>query len=219
VAYYIDAENINLDDLRRRIGTTDLVPSRLPLLEEIDIKMEALRQHGITTLARLRHDLKTSKRLEATAEATGIDRQYLVLLRREIESYFPKAFALKDFEWLPKEEIARLEEYGIRNSAALYEATSDAESRAELIESTGVDAGVLDQLIRLVDLTRVQWVSPTAARMLVAASCDSAASLAAAGAEELCEALDQINKREKYFKGKIGLRDVKRLIKAAAYVL
>jgi len=81
-----------------------------------------------------------------------------------------------------------------------------------------VDAALLEALVRLADLTRVQWVSPIAARMLVEAGYDSASKVAAADAEDLCEALVRVNEGDKFFKGKIGLRDIKRLVRAAGYV-
>ena len=85
MAYYIDDENINLDDLRKRIEETDLVPSRTPILDCIEANFEILSQQGIKTLANLRSGLKNPKRLATLSEATGIDSTYLTLLRREIE--------------------------------------------------------------------------------------------------------------------------------------
>jgi hypothetical protein len=67
-------------------------------------------------------------------------------------------------------------------------------------------------------LMRVQWVSPTFARMLIVAGYDSAVKVAEANADDLCEALASINAGGKFFKGKIGLRDIKRLVQAASYV-
>jgi hypothetical protein len=217
MAYHIDAKKISLDDLRKRIEATDLVPSRASLLDGLGTKMKSLEKQGITTLAQLRNELKTAKRLEALVKSTGIGTEYLTLLRREIEGWFPKPFPLKDFNWMPKSEIAKLERNGIRDSAALYEATDTKSKRTTLAKSTGVDGDVLEAFAQLVDLTRVQWTSPTAARMLLEAGCDSAASLAKADADKLCEALAQVNAGDKYFKGRIGLRDVKRLILAASY--
>jgi hypothetical protein len=218
MAYHLDAERTSLDDLRKRIEVTDLVPSRASLLDELGSKMKALEKLGITTLARLRNELKTAKRLEMLAKSTGIGTEYLTLLRREIEGWFPKPFPLKDFGGLPKGEIAELERSGIRDSAALYEATDTKSKRTALAKSTGVDGAVLETLTQLVDLTRVQWTNPTAARMLLEAGCNSAAKLAETDADELYKALARVNARGKYFKGKIGLRDVKRLITAASFI-
>ena len=219
MAYHLEAEKIDLDDLRKRIEATDLIPSRVSLLDEIGRKMKALEQQGITTLAGLRNELKNSKRLEVLANAAGIDIEYLTLLRREIEGYFPKPFALSAFDGLPKNEIAKLEQNGIRDTAALFEATRGAKRITELAESTRVAEDILEALARLADLTRIQWVSPTVARMLVAAGYENVARVATADAEELYAALARVNAEGKYFKGTIGLRDAKRLIQAASYCL
>jgi len=218
MAYHIDAEKISLDDLRKRIEATDLVPSRASLLDGLGLKMKSLEKQGIVTLANLRNELKTAKRMEALAKSTGIETKYLTLLRREIEGWFPKPFALKDFDWLPKGEIAKLEQDGIRDAAALYEATDSKSKRTALANTAGVDIATLETFAQLVDLTRVQWTSPTAARMLLEAGCSSATKLAKMDADELCEALARVNAGNKFFKGRIGLRDVKRLIHAAKYV-
>jgi hypothetical protein len=218
MAYYIDDTRISLIDLRKRIEATDLVPSRARLLEGLEMYFLELEKQGITTLAALRNSLKNNKRLENISTVTGIDLQYLVLLRREIESYFPNPFALNAFLWLPKEEITKLEKIGLHDTAELYDVASNPKNRAEFLDSISMDVTTLEALIRLADLTRVQWVSPTTARMLVEAGYDSASKLASADAEDLCNALMQVNADYWYFKGKVGLRDVKRLIFAASYV-
>jgi len=55
--------------------------------------------------------------------------------------------------------------------------------------------------------------------MLMEAACDSPAKVAAAEADALYEALDRANASGRFFKGKIGLRDVKRMIQTAAAIL
>lgn len=67
-------------------------------------------------------------------------------------------------------------------------------------------------------MMRVQWVSLTFARMLVAAGYDSAVKVAEANADNLCKVLENINSGGTFFKGKIGLRDIKRLVHSASYV-
>jgi hypothetical protein len=217
MAYHIDADSIRLDDLQKRIEATDLVPSRACLTDEIGKKIKAFEKQGIETLASLRIKLKTPKRLASVAEATGIDTQYLILLRREIESYFPKPATLKVFDWLPEDEIAKLEQHEIGNTATLYEMAGSSKKRSALVKSTGVDNATLEMLARLADLMRVQWVSPAFARMLIEAGYDSADKVASADTDDLCEALSNINAEKRFFKGKIGLRDTRRLILAASY--
>jgi hypothetical protein len=218
MAYHLDPQKISLDDLRKRIQATDLIPSRISLLDGIQEKFSSLVNQGICTIGDLRDTVKNNKRLEALGEATGIDPQYLTLLRREVEGYFPKPFALREIDWLPKEEIAKLEQIGVKDSAALYQAVRGEQGTSDLAQSSGVNPGVLEALLRLADLGRIQWVSPTTARMLVEADYTSSSRVAAANPEDLYEALIQVNAGFRFFKGTIGLRDVKRLVAAASFV-
>lgn len=218
MAYHINAEKVCLDDLRKRLEATDLVPSRTSLKENTALKMKALENMGIRTLADLRNGLKNAKHLELVAKTTGIDAQYLVLLRREIEGYFPKPVNLKTFAWLPQGDIAKLEQNGIGDTVQLFETAHHVKNRTELAKATGVALATLEALLQLADLMRVQWVSPTFAQMLVAAGYDSAARVATAVADDLYDALQGVNSGDKFFKGKLGLRDIKRLIMAASYV-
>lgn len=213
MAYYIDDQKIGLAGLRKRIEETDLVPSRASLLEDIEAKFEGLEQQGITTLAALRSEMKTAKRLQALASRTGIREQYLTLLRREVESYFSKSFKLTVFDWLPPADIAKLADHDICTTADLYDTDC-----TEFVQTTGVDPAVLAQLVKLADLTRVQWTNPTAARMLLETGIESAEGLAAADADALHEALRQVNAGDRFFKGNIGLRDVNRWVQSARYV-
>ena len=112
MAYYIDAEKVSLDDLRKRIKETDLVPSRISLLDDLNEKINKLKQQGFLSLADLRKELKNAKNITLLANKTELDSQYLTLLRREIEGYFPKASPIKSFDWLQKKEMKQLEENG-----------------------------------------------------------------------------------------------------------
>lgn len=217
--YNIDTDRISLADLRKRIEETDLVPSRQSLLDGIEQKFYALESFGIATFSGLREELKNSKRMEALSVKTAISVEYLVLLRREIESYLPKPIKLAEFDWLPQNEIAKLECVRIRNTADLYEALDSLTGKNNLVEKTGIDPAVLEELIHLIDLTRVQWTSPMTARMYIEASYDNVEKLASAQPEELHAALQRVNEGGRYFKGQIGLRDIKRLIKAAGYLI
>lgn len=157
--------------------------------------------------------------MEALSIKTEISVEYLVLLRRETESYLPKPFPLTEFEWLPQHEIAKLGVMGIRNTEDLYEALDSFEDTSNLQDKTGIDLAVLENLIRLVALTRVQWTSPTLARVYIEASYGTVEKLASAQAEELQCAIQNINAGGRFFKGQIGLRDIQRLIEAAEYLV
>lgn len=218
MSYYIDSEKISLDDLQKRFEETDLIPSRISLLENVKEKFTTLKTQGISTLSDLRKELKNAKNILELSKKTNIDLNYLKMLRLEIEGYFPKAIPLKSFNWLPEKIIKKLESIGFKNTVVLYEALNSAKEKSEIIVKSKINDEFLDSLFSLIDLTRIQWVSPLFARMLFAAGYDTVKKVAMADAEILCNKLDKINKMNNYWRGKIGLRDIKRLIKAASYV-
>jgi hypothetical protein len=215
--YYIDDKKTTLQDLQKRLQSSDLVPSRAPLLDNVEEKLTALGKSGISSLADLRAELKTEKLMRDLAARTGLEVDYLILLRREVESYFPKSFPLTDFNWLPSDVPSILQSKGIKNAASFFEKVSIPETKTELIEA-GIDPVVLDELLQYTDLTRVQWISPITARILVLAGYGSAVELAAANPDELCERFARVNNEHQYFQGKVGLRDMKRLVYAASFV-
>ncbi|MDG6224067.1 MAG: DUF4332 domain-containing protein [Candidatus Thermoplasmatota archaeon] len=210
MSYFID-DRIPLRDLKKRIDDTDLVPSRSSLKEGIDGKFSNLEENGYRTLSDLRKALKNAKRIPAVSKETGIEEHYLVLLRREIESYFPKPFPIGSFTILDEEVIRKLEKEGIKNTQDLYETLQEG-------DLPGIDPETKETLSHLSDLTRIQWTDPTAAMMLYEAGYKSAKMVAEANPEQLCKDLEMVNVDQRFFKGKIGLRDVKRLVNASSYL-
>jgi hypothetical protein len=214
--YHIDEDAISLDDLKHRIVATDLVPSRACLLDDIDARFSSLKRSGCLTLGHLRMQLRNRKSISHFTKQTGIDSQYLILLRREIESYFPKTFPIDSFDWIDDAERAALKAQGLKDTRRIYEALHSPE-RGDVL-GCGVSRETIEALASLTDLTRIQWTSPVAARMLLAAGYDGSQMVASADPERLCDDLDEANRRGQYFRGKIGLRDVKRLVQAASYL-
>ena len=216
MSYFINEGSTSLDDLQVRLESTDLIPSLQPLLEELTKKLGVLKKTGVKSIADLRTRLKNKESLASLADDSGIDSDYLVLLRRVVEGFFPKPQPLKVFDWLNKDAAVRLYQAGIKNTKQLYETASSGLD--ELAKNAGLKKGDLSEFMVLSDLSRIQWVSPTFARTLTAAGFTSAKMVATADPEEFYEAIIRANNNARFYKGKVGLRDIKRLIAAAAYV-
>ncbi len=214
MAYHMDDGKVTLDALLLRIKDTDLVPSRALLLDGIDENFSKLKERGIQTVSELRKAVKTPKSIDAIAAKTGIGIEYLTLLRREVEGYFPKTFPLTDFNWIDPRALTALSAKGYKDAASLYNAL-EASGKAQVF---GTEDAFSDELSSLVSLTSIQWVSPLTAKMLYDAGYNTVRSVAAADAEALCRSLEALNAANTYFKGNIGPRDIRRLIKAASYV-
>ncbi len=219
MSYHINDATISLDDLLIRLETTDLVPSRVALLDGLNDKLSKLKNLGINTLLNLRIALKTPKKMEDLVQSTGIDKEFFILLRREIESYFPKPYPLNAFAWLPPEDILKLEKAGMKDSAQFYEFSEGAKNHGEQMGEFRITADSYYQISCLCDLVRMQWTSPLAARMFLDAGYDSVAKIATADPDTLCNTLIVINEGDRYFKGNIGLRDIKRLITSASFLI
>lgn len=219
IPYYIDMNKVEIEIIMFRIIDSDLIPSRRKLLEDIEINFNKLKDCGIYTMADLRKSIKNPKNIAPFSEKTNIEIEYLKLLSREIESYFPKAYPLSAYYWLEKNQINRLEKKGYRNTVLLYEAFKTPHKREEITSSDGLQKDFLQEIVALVDLSRIQWVSPIFSKVLVESGYNSVKSISEANAKELYEAVEKTNKEALYFKGKIGIRDIARLIKSASYLL
>jgi hypothetical protein len=211
--YHIDGHSTDLAALQKRLQSTDLIPSQEPLLDDITEKMSALAAVGVNNLADLRAGLNSPKALAALSRSSGISADYLKLLKRTINGFFPKSRLFKDMDWLDKNTILNLKQAGLENTHQLF----DAASRGA-IGSAILDKGILSELVAISDLCRVQWVSPKYARAIAAAGFKQASEVARADPETLTNAIASANEGAKFYKGKVGLRDVRRLVMAAGYV-
>lgn len=216
--YHADDTQISFSDLRQRLEETDLVPSRAELKNGLAKNLDALKGQGMTSLQDLRRCLKIRSYIPVLAKATGIKASYLNLLRREIESQFPKPVKIEAFKWLTRGETSGLKQAAILTSQNLYERIRTKRDLAALLKATHLTRPVLMFLTQVCDLLRIQWVSPGFARMLIAAGYVSTRKVAATNADDLDTALQKVNAKGEFFRGRIGLRDVRRVIKAASYV-
>lgn len=216
--YYIDDSRITLDDLRRRICSTDLVPSRKLLTDGIEDIFAKLNSCGIYTLKDFRSNVKSAGALIALSEKSGIDENYLAILKREVESYFSKPFALTDFINVDPNQIGKLIAADIKNIMTLYNSMETPEKREKIINSLGLTVDFVNEIFALADLTRVQWVNPLFARVLYDVGYTGAKALSSADAVNLHKEVETINAEQRYFKGKIGLADIKRVIHSAKFV-
>jgi predicted flap endonuclease-1-like 5' DNA nuclease len=214
--YHLDFSAMTLADLKLKLERADLIPSQLPLLDGIDKKLAALKKAGVQNLEDLSHDLRGSKGPSSLAARSGISEDYLVLLRRTIEGFRPKPLSLREYPGIDEAAVRALAESGIADSKSLYEAVLGKKARTALAKSTGIAAKTVDELAHLSDLSRIQWVGSTFARVLYEAGYRGPTQIAAADPEVVYEAVLRANESNKLYRGKIGLRDIKRLVKLAS---
>ncbi|MCJ7735651.1 MAG: hypothetical protein MUP11_14020 [Anaerolineales bacterium] len=94
-SYHIDASKYTLRKMKEDLLNRDLIPSRTPLKEGLDEKFHILEKTGISMLQELISALKNNQKMEGLSHSTGIDENYLTLLRREANSYLPNPVSLE----------------------------------------------------------------------------------------------------------------------------
>lgn len=214
MAYELDFGTLTLEFLKKRLSEEDLIPSQIPLTRDLDKHIASLSSCGISTLEDLEKHLKTPKKLQQLADASGIEPPYLSLLLRVLNGYRPKPQKLA----LITEHAAKLETLGLKTSKDFWLAAHLRKDRAELALKLGIDEDLLVPLVCLCDLCRLQWVSILFARLLLQGGYHSVGAIANAEKGVLVRRVAQANRDDALFNGKIGERDMGRLISIAAYL-
>ena len=119
--YHIDSRKYTLQQLKMNLLSRELIPSRKVLKEDIERRFKILEKMGILNLQDLINALKNKKKMEIFSSSSGISVDYLTLLRREANSYFPNPVPLNKFPGVSPQDLTRLKEKGIKNSRHLFE--------------------------------------------------------------------------------------------------
>lgn len=214
--YYLDFTKLKLDFLEKRLSEEDLIPSQLPLREGLTEKLELLDSVGIRTLSDLNEAIQKDTSRNALSGGIGMSTEYLKLLARVLRAYTPKATKLATYPNTDVQVISKLAQQGIKDSYTLWTAASGSMNRTRLAADTDIPLEKLSTMVCLSDLSRIQWVSPLFARLIFDAGFKTVADVACAQAQELMTKISIINQKEKLFNGKIGERDMGRLVYLAS---
>ena len=184
MAYYINLKEMGLERLRKQLVSRYLVPSRQPLRQDIDAIFGRFHELGLQHAGDLLMQLNTRKRLTSFSATSGVDEVYLTILGRELRSWLPKPNKIADFPEMDREVVLKLEQVKIITTLQLFEYILTPDTRKNLAEATGLEEQVILRLARLTDLSRIRWVSPAFAHMLLIAGFDCAQKVQRAHAED-----------------------------------
>jgi hypothetical protein len=216
VPYHLDFDSLGLDFLEKRLAGEDLIPSQMVLREGLADTLERCRGAGVASLADLERKLATAKLLQGFSASSGVPAGYLTILARTLRGYRPKPVKLPDYPSVDAKLVSLLAGRGIIDSRSLFDALHKRKERRIFARAAGADEDALLELVRLADLSRIQWVSPLFARLLLEAGFSNTGEISRAKADDVYLRVDEVNKDRKLFKGKIGTRDMGRLVFLAA---
>lgn len=216
--YYIDLEKYPLNKFKDELNESELLPSRKILKEQIDTRFTILAKLGITNLHDLSNSLKTPKKTKEFAQKSGLPQDYLLILRREVNSYTPKPVNLDKFPGIDKDVITKLNNIGIKNTAHLFKMIKTEADRKKLSAENSINSEIIMELTKLTDLSRIKWIGPIFARLFFDSGTDTAEKVSNADAKSLYKQLVEINAEKGYTRGKFIESDVELCIKVAKMV-
>jgi hypothetical protein len=216
--YHIDLKKISLKEFQGEIKNSELLPSRKTLKDHIDKRFKILRENEVDNLQDLVNLLKTPKKAREFAGKSGLPENYLLILRREINSYTPNPVNLSKFPGVQDETLNKLNSARIKNTAHLFKRVKTPEDRENLATELGIPCKDLLELTKLTDLVRIKWVGPVFARIFLDSEADTAAKIAKSKPNPLYKSLVEINNQKNHTKSKFTESDVATCIKVANMV-
>ena len=215
MGYYIDLESISLDIYQAKIEAAYLPPGRKILKERTDERFGYFNRIGIKNVKELLNALRMKDKFNELSKAECFTGSYLTILLRELNSILPKPIRIRDFPGISSEIVDKLEMTGIKDTVKLFEMVKNFESRKELADAIGITQAEILEITHLTDLARIKWVGGTFARILYDIGVDTVEKVSKANVDNLHHQINQINKERNYYKGQIGLNDVKIVVNAA----
>lgn len=218
MGYYIDLEKISIGEYRDKLESAYLPPSRMILKEKLDERFGHLNDMGIRNVKELLQLLRKKDKVAELQKTSCFSGEYLTILLRELNSLLPKPNKVGDFPGVSNDTVLALEKLGIKDTLKLFDKVLTPESRAELARLTGIPASEVLKLAKFTDLSRIKWVGVSFANMLCEAGFDTVEKLADADPVWLHEKINQVNKENSFYKGQIGLNDMRIVVETAKEV-
>ncbi len=218
MSYYIDLSKIDLISYKEKLKNADLLPSRMLLKEKIDAIFSEFLKLKINNIEELKAILSNKKNFNDLLKNHVFEETYLKVLLREINSMHPTPNKLADIPGLKTETVNTLVKIGVKDTFKLFDHIRTKDKRLKLQMETGLKNEEIIELIHLTDLSRIKWGSSIFVRMLYESGYDKAQKIAEADFAALYEQLKNLNIQKQYFKGHIGMHDIKLFVESASEV-
>ena len=206
--YMPDLTAISLDAFKKGLQTGRLLPGRRPLLDDIDLQFSRLETAGVVNVGMLRKRLKNTAGLNKLAKETGLAEDYLKLLRREVSSLLPTPVKFSELPLIADGMLDKLTDLDIADTEKLYPYVHSPEKRKDFRLLSGFSEGEVLWLTKLVDVSRIRWVGPKLARLILDTPFDTVEKLSIADPAEVLSAFHEAKTTYKAYDGPLGIEDV-----------
>ena len=156
MGYYIDLRDISIEKYKEILKTSDRLPGRMILKENIDPNFNLIKSQKIQNVDELLNVLKNKNKLRNFARQSGLPDNYLTILIREIKRNRQNPVKINDFPDIAEDTVLKLEKVSIKNTLQLFDKILTSKSRKDLSEKTGIDKNEILKLTKLTDFTRIR---------------------------------------------------------------
>lgn len=216
--YSLELNKMSIETYRELLRNQVLLPSRKYLQDDLDENFEGIRNLGINDLGELKKQLSTPKKLDECATKSGIPKDYLVLLKREIGSIQPNIIPINEFPGFRVEIIGQLVDLGVKSSKDYFEFYARFMDIQELVSIVPMTLDEAKELFCLCNLVRINGVGAVAAKSFYDAGYISVQDVSSASAEKLLEKVLAVNARKHLYQAKLGVKDMQFCIDAARMI-
>jgi hypothetical protein len=208
MGYSIELKNIRIKDYKEILRNQNLLPGRRILQDNIDENFQTICNFGINNLDELYKVLNKPQKLDSLAIQTGLSKEFLTILKREVGSFIQKPVWTADFPGLLPGIEKKLNENGIKTSKDLYDFSKGFSDIKLVCDKIGITESDAKELFSLCDLVRINGVGAVFARILYIAGLNKIEDLATADAGYILQKVYEINKDNQYTKAKLGQKDM-----------
>jgi len=213
--YHISPEGISLERFKHALETSEILPSRKILKQNIGENFRILAGLGIRNVKDLIGALRTKEKIEALSQKSGLPRDYLAILGRQARSYIPKPVYFRDIPGVDSEYVEKLASVGIKTTKHLFERGQFKAQRMELSRTTDIPTSYLLELTKLSDIARIGGLGPVFVRLFYETGAGTLKELSERTAEELSERLHAVNKAGGFSKVIPSPKDITSYIETA----
>jgi hypothetical protein len=206
--YFVDTDKFTIDKFRNILKVKDILPGRIVLKDKIDERFDLLKSKGIHSLSDLLESLKSKPKIDKFAKDSGLDSEYLTILRREANSYVSVPVRLIDLPFTETDIIEKLVSVGIKDSKQLFDNAAKLADREKLVTRTKLPLDKLFELVQLCDLVRITGVGPVFARIIIDSGIGSVKDFLSMDSYDLFERLTKTNEMHGLTKAKFAIKDI-----------
>lgn len=208
MAYSIDLKKISISTYKKILENQFLLPSRKILHDNIEDNFNIIMDCEVNNLFELKSTLSTTKKLNIFSEKSGLNKDYLTILRREIGSIEPKSVNITEFPEVDNNFLLVLLQNNIKTSKDYYEFYELNTDINEISIKFNIPPEKPQELFCLCDLVRINGVGAIAAKSFFEAGYKSVSEIANTKAEEMLVRVSEVNDIKKYYKSKLGTKDM-----------